>query len=155
MRRWTECLLAFAALLFAAAPAWASSPFFVFFAPGGTHVRPEDEAILDNVVAAIRTVDVRSIEITGYADRAGSESYNLALSRRRAEAVRDALLARGMSRHVLVSIVANGETQLLSPTEDGVADARNRVVVIIPVSMCRVPDEARATEGVCATPLPN
>ncbi len=158
MRRWTKRLIACAALLLAAFPAWALSPFIVFFDPGSAHLTPAAEAILDNAVAGMRALDVRSIEISGHADRAGSEAYNLALSRRRAEVVRDALLARGMSRHMRVTIVAAGETQPLVETADGVADAQNRFVTIVMTSMCvdwTSPDGRRLTEGNCAAPLPD
>ena len=97
-------------------------------------------------------MDVRSLEITGSTDRAGSTEYNLLLSRRRAEGVRDALLARGMSPRIQVSIVANGETQPLNQTRDGVADAQNRHVVILPVSMCVQVNGERFGSPSCRTP---
>lgn len=40
---------------------------------------------------------VEDIKVVGYTDRLGSDSYNLALSRRRADAVRDFLVAGGVS----------------------------------------------------------
>lgn len=70
------------------------------------------------------------LEVTGHADRAGSERYNMALSLRRADAVRTLLIAEGVpSEQILV--VARGETYPAIQTADGVADPRNRRVVII------------------------
>ena len=158
MRRWTKRLIACAALLLAAAPAWALSPFIVFFDPGSARLTPAAGAILDNAVATFRTLDIRSIEISGHADRVGSDAANLALSRRRAEAVRDALLAKGMSRHMRVTIIARGETQPLVETADGVADAQNRFVTIVMTGGCvdwTRPDNPRFTGGECDTPLPD
>ena len=156
MRRWTKRLIACAGLLFAAVPAWALSPFAVFFDSGSVRLTPAAEAILDNAAQAFRTADVREIEIMGATDRVGSDIANLALSRRRAEAVRDALLARGMSRHVRVRITAAGETRPLVETADGVAEAQNRLVMVVLVRMCRGwPEPGRRTDGECATPLPD
>ena len=52
---------------------------------------------LDEIAAAL-TADpsITDVDITGYADRLGSAQYNLKLSERRANAVRDYLVARGI-----------------------------------------------------------
>jgi OmpA-OmpF porin, OOP family len=156
MRRWTKRLIACAALLLAAVPAWALSPFFVFFDRGSVRFDTQDEAILDNAFAAIRFLDVRSLEIAGHTDRVGSEADNVALSRRRAEAVRDALLARGMSPRVEVRIVAAGEADPLVETADGVPEPQNRHVSIIFYGMCTTNlGRERLAGPECQTPLHN
>ena len=52
---------------------------------------------LDEIAAAL-TADpsITDVDITGYADRLGSANYNLKLSERRANAVRDHLVAKGI-----------------------------------------------------------
>ncbi|MBZ2207033.1 OmpA family protein [Massilia soli] len=52
---------------------------------------------LDEIAAAL-TADpsITDVDITGYADRLGSEKYNLTLSEQRANAVRDYLVAKGI-----------------------------------------------------------
>nr|WP_187364159.1 OmpA family protein [Massilia genomosp. 1] len=52
---------------------------------------------LDEIAAAL-TADpsITDVDITGYADRLGSEKYNLTLSERRANALRDYLVAKGI-----------------------------------------------------------
>ncbi len=52
---------------------------------------------LDEIAAAL-TADpsITDVDITGYADRLGSDQYNLKLSQRRADAVRTYLVARGI-----------------------------------------------------------
>lgn len=152
MRRWLTRLTACLAF-FLAVPAWALSPVMMFFASGSTRFSPRTEEILDYTVAFIRAADVREIEITGSTDRVGSDSANLDLSRRRAEAVRDALLARGMSPRIRVRIVAAGESQPLNQTEDGIADAENRYVVVLFVSLCTMPDHSRIPGGECDRPI--
>jgi OmpA-OmpF porin, OOP family len=59
---------------------------------------PEGKANLDSLLARVQEAShIQDIMITGYTDRIGSESYNLALSQRRAEAVRDYLASHGVS----------------------------------------------------------
>jgi len=70
------------------------------------------------------------LSVSGHADRAGSEEYNMALSLRRAEAVRDALAAGGYVKDELI-VGKRGETESLVETPDGVPNAENRYVVIV------------------------
>ncbi|HYD14193.1 MAG TPA: OmpA family protein [Allosphingosinicella sp.] len=155
MRRWIKRLIAPLALLSVAVPARAESPFIIFFDSGSVHLDQADSAILDNAVAVIRNFDVRSIEISGHADRVGSDRDNVELSRRRAEAVRAALLARGMSRRIEVTIVAQGESQPLVETGDGVSHAENRYVTIMLVGRCVNLDNTRFDTPDCRTQLPD
>jgi hypothetical protein len=63
------------------------------------------------------------------ADRVGSEQYNLDLSQRRARFVVGALKQAGISEQLL-KYFAFGESDPAVPTEDGVAEPRNRRVEI-------------------------
>src|ERR1044072_5570372 len=65
------------------------------------------------------------ITATGHADRSGPENYNMALSLRRANAVKDALVRNGVPA-TAISVVGKGETQPLVPTADGVREAADR-----------------------------
>jgi outer membrane protein OmpA-like peptidoglycan-associated protein len=69
------------------------------------------------------------VAVIGHADRAGSEEYNMALSLRRAEAVRDALAAGGYTKDEIV-VGRMGETQWLVETPDGVPNVDSRYVEI-------------------------
>jgi OOP family OmpA-OmpF porin len=52
---------------------------------------------LDEIAAALQAdPSITDVDITGYADRLGSEKYNLKLSQRRAEAVREYLVGKGV-----------------------------------------------------------
>jgi OOP family OmpA-OmpF porin len=52
---------------------------------------------LDEIAAALQAdPSVTDVDVTGYTDRLGSEKYNLALSERRANAVRDYLVSKGI-----------------------------------------------------------
>jgi len=64
---------------------------------------PEGTANLDRLLSNVQEASrVQDIAITGYSDRIGNANYNLALSQRRAQAVRDALKAAGVSEDRIV-----------------------------------------------------
>jgi outer membrane protein OmpA-like peptidoglycan-associated protein len=65
----------------------------------------------------------------GHADRSGSDSYNDALSLRRASNVKTALVAEGIAE-ATIGVTAKGETSPLVPTDDGVREPQNRRVDI-------------------------
>lgn len=67
--------------------------------------------------------------LTGHSDRSGPDKYNMALSVRRARAVRDALIKGGIPADQ-ITVVGRGESELAVPTPDGVKDPANRSVVI-------------------------
>ena len=123
-------LVAITAALLAAAPAHARVPLQVFFDSGSSRLDEYALATLDNVAVAARSEGARGIVIRGHADRVGDRGSNLRLSRRRAEAVRDALLARGVSAGTVITTAAVGETDPLIETADGVAERQNRHVFI-------------------------
>lgn len=69
------------------------------------------------------------LAITGHADRAGPETYNLALSMRRAAAVKSALVERGVDPGK-IRVRAAGEIEPLVQTKDGMREPKNRRVEI-------------------------
>jgi outer membrane protein OmpA-like peptidoglycan-associated protein len=75
----------------------------------------------------------RKVVLEGYADYIGTQAYNLALSRRRAETVARELIGQGVRRDRL-SIEAYGESRPIAPnknrdgTDNPAGRARNRRV---------------------------
>jgi OOP family OmpA-OmpF porin len=65
--------------------------------------------------------------VVGHTDTSGSNAYNDKLSVRRAEAVRDALVANGVQSGA-ISLEGRGESDPLVSTADGVPEERNRRV---------------------------
>jgi OOP family OmpA-OmpF porin len=96
-----------------------------------------DSAALDTQAraAAERAADEAArrpaamLTVVGHADRRGPEAYNLDLSLRRAEVLRDALVARGVAT-ARIEVIARGEWQAAVPTADGVAEPANRRVEV-------------------------
>lgn len=80
---------------------------------------------LDEIAAAL-TADptITDVDITGYADRLGSEQYNLKLSERRANAVRDYLVAKGIDGARLKAYGKGEANPLVTCTE------KNRAALI-------------------------
>jgi outer membrane protein OmpA-like peptidoglycan-associated protein len=101
----------------------------VYFEFDKSTLTPESRATITAAVQARR--DDQKIEITllGKADLSGTDPYNMALSKRRADAVRDAMVAGGASvGRIGVRWVGDREPPV--PTAAGVREAKNRVVEI-------------------------
>ena len=73
------------------------------FAFDSADLTDEGRAQLDDVVSSLggKALENKQIEITGFTDRIGAESYNQTLSERRAEAVRDYLVSKGLSQDAI------------------------------------------------------
>lgn len=99
--------------------------FTLIFQPGTSDLTPESAAELDTVLAAARSRSGGEIVIVGHTDRQGAADANDALSLRRANAIRDILVAKGFKAD-LVEPVGRGEREPVVPTDDGVSEPRNR-----------------------------
>ena len=111
------------------APQSADDSFTLFFQAGSVELSAEAANLVDNAArAAIRSGEKR-IVVMGFADRVGSAAANLRLSRRRAQAVMVALVARGVPA-AAVYMLAFGEGGRRTQTADGVREPRNRFVTI-------------------------
>ena len=107
--------------------------FPVHFSYDDATVRQADLAALNRFVAvATRHYPGAKITVEGFADPAGTPQYNLALSQRRALAVREYIAGRGIDP-ALVSAVGYGETRLVrrDASRDMPGAALNRRVVFV------------------------
>lgn len=68
------------------------------FAFDSADLTDEGRSRLDQALASLpaRQLENKQIQITGHTDRIGAESYNQGLSERRAQAVRDYLVSKGL-----------------------------------------------------------
>ena len=89
----------------------------------------DSAAMLDGIRQEIAGRPAPEITVVGHTDRVGSEEANLRLSLSRAQAVRDILVNEGMSAEI-IQVVGRGELEPEVDTPDGVAEPRNRRVVI-------------------------
>ncbi len=107
-----------------AAPAQAE-PFLVFFDNDSTDITADSAAVIALAADVARASGAAGIAIVGHTDTTGSAAYNEALSVRRAEAVRDALVNNGVTINS-VTVEGRGQADQLVSTADGVAEERNR-----------------------------
>jgi OOP family OmpA-OmpF porin len=105
-------------------------PYEVLFETGSAEIIPAGRAVIDQVIADAKKTPKARVVLTGHTDRVGPEDYNRRLSQRRAEAVRDALIAGGVLAE-LISVEGRGESENALPTADGQPEQTNRRVVII------------------------
>ena len=108
----------------------APKPFIVLFAFDSAAIDGAANRVIDDAVATAERLGITDFSVTGHTDRAGAEEYNLALSLQRADAVRDALVARGV-KATGISVAGRGEAETAVPTADGVRERANRRVEII------------------------
>ncbi|MBI3453794.1 MAG: OmpA family protein [Rhodospirillales bacterium] len=103
--------------------------FLVFFDWDKSDITPEASRIIKQAAANVKAGNITRINATGHADRSGPERYNMALSIRRANAVKEALMREGVPANQ-IAVVGKGETDPLVPTPDGVREPQNRRVEI-------------------------
>ena len=113
-------------------PMQAANPnqYVVLFDFDKSNINKAGKAVIEQVLADAAKMGNVSISATGHADRAGPEDYNMALSLRRADSVREALIAGGVSADK-ITVAGRGESEPAVPTPDGVKEQANRRVVII------------------------
>jgi outer membrane protein OmpA-like peptidoglycan-associated protein len=125
----------------AAAPAPAPAPqpapvagarqlFLVFFDFDKSNITDAGRQVLDAAAAAVKRDRAVRIELTGYTDTVGTQQYNLGLSKRRADAVRDYLIKQGIPDNRM-NVAWKGKEDLRVPTPDGVREPQNRRVEIV------------------------
>jgi len=102
----------------------------VHFAFDRADVQRAEAAVVDADAAWLRANSNVAILIAGHADRRGTSAYNLALAERRALALRDQLVARGV-RDDRISVVSYGEGMPACRAAIEPCWATNRAAVIL------------------------
>src|SRR5437868_10227643 len=93
------------------------------------NVKPEYRDILNRIAGILMTLKGYTIAVYGYTDDIGTQTYNLQLSQRRAEAVRDFLMETGISPTIM-STKGFGKSDPRVPGDSEQARAANRRVEI-------------------------
>ncbi|MDB5425857.1 MAG: flagellar motor protein MotB [Phenylobacterium sp.] len=105
--------------------------FTVYFLEGSTDLAPGSEPVLDQMIQELALRSGAEVEIIGHTDTVGSDADNDSLSLKRAEEIRDALVAKGRLDVAITGFAGRGERELLVPTADNVDEPRNRRVEIV------------------------
>lgn len=103
--------------------------FILYFETGGAVLTPDSAKQLPEVAAAAKARPVPDISVVGHTDRVGSNAVNVPISIERANAVRDLLVREGLDP-AIIEVSSHGEENPLIPTEDEVAEPRNRRVEV-------------------------
>ena len=110
-------------------PPKAPKEYIVFFGHNKSELTPEALDVIKQAAAATKEHGSANVTVIGHADRSGSDKHNIALSTKRASAVKGALVTEGVPE-AGIAIDAKGESSPLVPTEDGVREPQNRRVNI-------------------------
>ena len=94
-------------------------------------IRADDFANLDQDVATLKDWGDVKVEVAGHTDSIGTDQYNMGLSQRRAEAVRNYLVSKGIAADRL-SINAYGESQPIADNTTDEGRFKNRRVELVP-----------------------
>jgi OmpA-OmpF porin, OOP family len=111
-----------------APPPAATRQYNVYFDWDKSVLTPDARKIVDQVAGQVKADNSR-VAITGKADLSGTDAYNMALSHRRADAVREALQSDGVPADRIEERWV-GMREPPVPTAAGVREPRNRVVEI-------------------------
>jgi outer membrane protein OmpA-like peptidoglycan-associated protein len=97
----------------------------IYFDYDKSNLTLEAQQLIEEAAARAMANDIQLVKVEGNADRSGSSAYNQALSQRRANVVRDGLVAAGIPAD-RVETSAFGEDNPAKPTPDGVREPLNR-----------------------------
>ena len=106
-------------------------PPYLYFPFDSATLTPEATAKLDAFVRIVRDTDF-DLDLGGHTDSVGPAGYNVVLSERRARAVREHLLGRGIDPARL-DVDGWGETRPISTndTEQGRAENRRAEITLV------------------------
>jgi outer membrane protein OmpA-like peptidoglycan-associated protein len=102
----------------------------VLFASNKSELLPSAQDRLNHVAEALLATKERKLTVDGYTDSQGSSSFNLELSQRRADAVRNYLVSRGYPAELVVA-VGVGKDSPVADNKTAEGRANNRRVEII------------------------
>jgi peptidoglycan-associated lipoprotein len=102
----------------------------VFFETDSTELTPQAVATLDKQAQWLRSYSQYAFTIEGHADERGTREYNIALGARRAQTVREYLIARGIAASRLRTI-SYGKERPVAVCNDISCWSQNRRVVTV------------------------
>ncbi|RMG96205.1 MAG: OmpA family protein [Deltaproteobacteria bacterium] len=88
-------------------------------------IKPESKPVLDKAIEVLKEFPEIRVEIVGHTDNVGTREFNLELSRRRAEAVRDYLVRGGIDPSRL-RVRGAGPDEPIAPNDTEEGRAKNR-----------------------------
>lgn len=117
-------------------PELAGAWYQVYFDTNSFAIGERGQMIVKNVAYVVANNDRTRVTVIGKTDRVGTPAANMALSQRRADAVRDALVSAGVPAS-RIETTWTGEGRQEVATADEAAEQRNRVVDVTVVKLSR------------------
>jgi outer membrane protein OmpA-like peptidoglycan-associated protein len=102
----------------------------VLFDTGAATLKPGAATTIDRLTQFMRDYPERAVRIEGHTDAVGSDALNQDLSERRAQAVRDALMTRGLESE-RIGTLGLGETRPIVGNDSPGGRQQNRRVEIV------------------------
>jgi len=104
----------------------------VYFDFDSYAIRPDAEPVLDAQAAWLKRYGSVTVRIEGNCDELGTREYNLALGARRANAIREYLVSRGVSSSRIATVSFGKEKPIdLGTGEEAYAKNRNGHTVLV------------------------
>jgi len=92
-------------------------------------LRPDGKKSIDDALAKLGGVDLEMVIATGHTDSVGTDAYNQKLSERRAAAVKDYLVSKGIPS-AKITTIGKGESQPVATNKTAEGRQKNRRVDI-------------------------
>ncbi|MBF0355269.1 MAG: OmpA family protein [Alphaproteobacteria bacterium] len=115
-------------------PELAGAWYQIFFDTNKAEIDTRGQMVIKNVAYVATSNEMTRVTVIGKTDRVGDAASNVALSQRRADQVRDALIAAGVpGEHI--DTRWTGESSQKVSTVDEAAEQRNRVVDVTVIKL--------------------
>ena len=103
----------------------------ILFDTGSDRLKPESAAVIKSIAAGLQANESLKLKIEGHTDSTGDAALNLDLSRRRAEALRQVLVAEFQIDAARLTTDGLGATKPLEPNDTPQGRAQNRRVEFV------------------------
>jgi peptidoglycan-associated lipoprotein len=105
----------------------------VFFATNKYNISSRGIDTLAKQVGYLKNNPNLNITLEGHADERGTREYNLALGEKRANAVKDYLIANGIASN-RIKVVSYGKERPVNPASTAIAWSQNRRTVTVKIN---------------------
>lgn len=109
-------------------------------------LREASKENLNNLASSLSSFGDSKLLLVGHTDNTGSDSYNLDLSRRRADAVASYLISRGVPS-ARIATSGRGETEPIAPNDNEADRQKNRRVEVAITAGDQMKAQAKAQAG--------